>query len=299
MTIVNKVLPSEKQAIALPPDLNAKELHIKLVQKTIDEIANNSLTKVVVSREEKLELSNVNPLDIYKRLLAKHSSAFVYCFFHPKVGLWLGATPETLLKTEGNRFYTTSLAGTQEYKSSLDVVWKEKEKNEQQLVTKFIENNLKIIVDNLKISETETVKAGNVLHLKTHISGLLKINNLDFKNLLDVLHPTPAVCGLPKDAAKQFILNNENYKRAFYTGFLGEINFIEKKSRNHNKHNVENNIYATVKKITNLYVNLRCMQLFQNMAILYVGGGITKDSNPEAEWEETINKTQTMKSVLY
>jgi len=112
------------------------------------------------------------------------------------------------------------------------------------------------------------------------------------------LHPTPAVCGLPKDAAKQFILKNENYNREFYTGFLGEINIKTSISRNSNSRNVENNAYAAVKTVSNLYVNLRCMQISNQEAIIYVGGGITKDSNVEAEWEETVQKALVIKKVL-
>ena len=70
------------------------------------------------------------------------------------------------------------------------------------------------------------------------------------------------------------------------------------RSRNTNRRNVENNAYASVKSVSNLYVNLRCMQFKDDEALIYVGGGITKDSIAENEWEETQKKTQTMKSVL-
>ncbi|WP_313791385.1 chorismate-binding protein [Lacinutrix neustonica] len=113
------------------------------------------------------------------------------------------------------------------------------------------------------------------------------------------MHPTPAVCGLPKATAKQFILENENYKREFYTGFLGELNCQERTSRNTNRRNVENNAYNLVNTVSNLYVNLRCMQLSDVQASIYVGGGITKDSMPKKEWEETVNKAETMKKVLF
>jgi len=95
------------------------------------------------------------------------------------------------------------------------------------------------------------------------------------------LHPTPAVCGLPKNEAKSFILENENYDRKYYTGFLGELN------------SDVNGINTS-----SLYVNLRCMEIAKDEAIIYVGGGITKDSIPEKEWEETVRKTATMKKVL-
>ena len=264
----------------------SKKHHINLVKKGIEAIRDKKLQKVVLSRQEIVSLTNNNPISIFKRLLNTYTFAFVYIWYHPKVGLWLGATPETLIKTQGNRFSTMALAGTQIYKGKLDVEWNDKEKQEQQFVTDYIVSNLQSSVIKISKSKTETIKAGNLLHLQTIIKGTLNFKlslsgealskSENFKQVLRTLHPTPAVCGLPKAEAKQFVLENENYNREFYTGFLGEIN-------------ADN---------SELYVNLRCMQLKNNKAILYVGGGITKDSIPENEWEETINKAQIIKRVL-
>ncbi len=278
----------------------SKTHHINLVQKGIDSIKSNHLKKVVLSRQETVNLSEANPLKLFKLLLQTYPTAFVYCWYHPKVGLWLGATPETLLRVEGNLFETMALAGTQLYNGTLDVIWQDKEKEEQQLVTDFVVSSLESSVgsQHINVSEVKTVKAGNLLHLQTKVKGTLNFKILNFKQVLQALHPTPAICGIPKESAKQFILENENYNREFYTGFLGELNLQEKKTRNSNKRNVENNAYASVKKVSNLFVNLRCMQIQDDDAIIYVGGGITKDSIPENEWIETVNKTNTMKKVL-
>jgi len=292
---------SDKRVIPLSNEevsSKGKEYHINLVEKGIDAIHHNYLKKVVLSRRETESLSKANPLHLFKRLLQNYPTAFVYCWYHPKVGLWLGATPETLLRAEGNRFETMALAGTQLYKDTLDVAWEAKEKEEQQLVTDYVVDNLRSSVDSLNVSEAKTVKAGKMLHLQTKITGTFNFQQSNFKSLLSKLHPTPAICGIPKEIAKKFILDNEFYFREFYTGFLGELNLQEKKSRNSNRRNVENSAYSSVKKVSNLYVNLRCMQLQDNNAIIYVGGGITKDSIPENEWQETVNKTNTMKKVL-
>ena len=274
----------------------AQFFHINLVEKAINAIKNSTFKKVVVSRNETINLLEANPIILFKRLLSQYKTAFVYCWYHPKIGLWLGATPETLLSATGNRFTTMALAGTQQFKSGQNPIWEAKETEEQQLVTNFLINSLKPLVSSLNVGEVETIKAGNLLHLRTKISGIL---NSNLKAIVDVLHPTPAVCGLPKVITKQFILENENYKREFYTGFLGELNFKEKITRNTNRRNVENSAYASVKTVSNLFVNLRCMQLTDVKVSIYVGGGITKDSIPENEWEETVNKTQTMKKVLF
>lgn len=279
-------------------DDRSKSFHLELVQKGIQAIKNGELKKVVLSRLETVKSSEANPITIFKRMLVSYPSALVYCFYHPKVGTWLGATPETLLRIEGNQFFTTALAGTQKYEGDLKVEWHPKEKEEQHIVTNYITDQLKPLVNDLKTESTETAKAGNLLHIKTNISGTFNFKNFNLKNMLHALHPTPAVCGMPKAIAKNFILKNENYHREFYTGFLGELNFKEKKLRNTNRHNIENDQYSTIQTVSNLYVNLRCMQLKNNQALIYVGGGITKDSDPESEWIETVNKTQTIKSVL-
>lgn len=275
----------------------SKEDHINLINKCINEIKNSNLKKVVVSRKETINFSETNPITIFKRLLNAYESAFVYCWYHPKVGLWLGATPETLIKIEGLRFSIMALAGTKNYAGNLDVEWQNKEKEEQQIVTDFIIENLKPSVVNYEVSDIETVKAGNLVHLKTMISAQLR-SNIKLKQLINALHPTPAVCGLPKATAKQFILNNEGYNREFYTGFLGELNFQNTKAPRAGKRNIENRAYSFTKKSTQLYVNLRCMQIKNQQAIIYVGGGITIASNPESEWEETVAKTSIIKNVL-
>lgn len=279
-------------------DEKERTFHINLVKKGIELINKGNFKKVVLSRSETVELSEVNLIDLFKNLLSHYPTAFVYCFYHPKVGTWLGATPETLLKIEGHQFFTTALAGTQKFEGDLSVDWSPKEKDEQNIVTNYIVDNLKTILQNIKVESVETIKAGSLLHLKSNISGTLDFGKINLKKMLNTLHPTPAVCGFPKQQAKQFILVHELYHREFYTGFLGELNFKEKKIRNANRRNVENNAYSTITTCSNLFVNLRCMQLKSNEAIIYVGGGITKDSNPESEWQETVNKTQTIKSIL-
>lgn len=265
---------SKFKNIEEPNDL--KEKHIAIVQKAIDFIKNKNAQKIVLSRKETFEIENLNVLDTFKNMLNSYKNAFVYLWFHPEVGLWMGATPEKLLTVEKGNFNTMALAGTQKYQGTTNVVWQNKEKQEQQYVTEFILNNLKESVENLEASEPFTVQAGNLVHIRTDISGKLKSAN-SLENLIYSLHPTPAVCGLPKAVAAAFILQHEGYDRSFYAGYLGELN---------------------INNATNLFVNLRCVQTENNLVSIYVGGGITADSIPENEWEETVFKAEVMKKVL-
>ncbi|HUH28694.1 chorismate-binding protein [Gelidibacter sp.] len=279
--------------------------HIKKVAYGIAAIKTGCFSKVVLSRRERVENVETHPIEIFKRLLQRYPTAFVYCWYHPKVGLWLGATPETLLSVRGIQLKTMSLAGTQAFEGTTEVVWKEKEKEEQQIVTDFIVESLRESLGNrlsysdvMRVSEQKTVKAGNLLHLQTEISMQLSPETRTLKPILEALHPTPAVCGFPKEKAKAYIIENEGYPREFYAGFMGELHLKETIARNPNRRNVENNAYRAQKSISDLYVNLRCMKMQDQNVFVYVGGGITKDSDPLAEWEETVHKSKVIKSVL-
>lgn len=246
----------------------------QLVSKGIAAINSGEMRKVVLSRKETVAI-HADFAAVFTRMLIAYPKAFRYCWFHQKTGLWMGATPEQLLTTDGNAFSTVALAGTQPFIHTEQVLWQEKEKIEQQFVTDYIADGLQNEVSEIHLSEPYTTRAGNLLHIKTDINGKFA-GHSSLKKALEILHPTPAVCGYPKPDAKRFILENEKYDREFYSGYLGEIG--DGKS--------------------DLFVNLRCMKIEQNSAHLYIGCGITAGSDPEKEFEETVNKALTMKKVL-
>ncbi len=278
-----------------PSELDERSFHLQLVAKAIKEIERGTFKKVVLSRQI-LTAYQGPPLQLFLKLLNTYTEAFCYMWYHPKVGLWLGATPEVLVSIQNKHIQTMSLAGTQPYTGDPHPEWKKKDIEEQSMVTNYITEVLKSMVSQLQISETQSLRAGSLMHLRTKITGRLKV--LDIKKLLKVLHPTPAVGGLPKNEAYLFIKANENYKRDFYTGYLGELNFKEEKARASNNRNIENKAYRAIHTKTDLFVNLRSMQLVDKTAIIYIGGGITIDSIPEQEWEETVNKSATMLKVI-
>jgi isochorismate synthase len=291
--IINIVFKKKEIAFSenesfMPNEITKNQFE-NLVKKGIQAIEKKEFKKVVLSRKETVNLIDFDLVTAFENAVHLYPTTFVYCFFHPKVGTWLGATPEQLVKANEFEFKTIALAGTQKDTGSNEVVWLKKEQEEQQFVTDYIVEKINNVALKVAVSKPYSFKAGSIWHIKTDISGTLNSSS-SLQQLIQLLHPTPAVCGLPKEHSKQFILENEKYDRTFYTGFLGELN-------------MENQ--------TDLFVNLRCVEIEiarkmtnnSNLetikAHLFMGCGITKDSIPENEWEESINKSITMKRILH
>lgn len=264
--------------IILKEDASEKNRYQALVEKSIKTIQNTPLKKVVTSRKKEVNLSSLNLKKLLKRLFTLHANVFTYCWYHPETEIWCGATPEILVKKKDVSFATMALAGTKKAQDGEPVEWGHKERNEQKFVVDSISKNLENITSVLKISKTYSHPAGTLVHLRTDIEGVIKKSRSSLKCIVTALHPTPAICGTPQELARKFIKKNEDYNREFYTGFVG--------------------IIQPEVETTSLYVNLRCMKLEPNRATLYVGGGITEDSNSESEFIETQNKMQTMLQVL-
>lgn len=271
-------IPSEIQQPEI--EATAKAAFEALVSKSVDAIKSGSFEKLVLSRTETVSMTD-DVIAVYSKLLAAYPMGYRYCFFHPESGLWMGATPEQLLKVENKTLHTVALAGTQLYKEGELAVWENKEKEEQQFVTTYIMESVQPYAGYIRKTEPYTFRAGNIVHIKTDITAELKDSD-SLQGIISALHPTPAVCGLPKQKAKQFLLENEGYNRQYYSGYLGELNLD----------------IATGQHKTDLFVNLRSMKVSNETAQLFIGCGITKDSNPEKEFMETVNKSMTMRRII-
>ncbi len=283
---VRKSAHLSPQSIPTLPD----SAYLQSVRDAVAAIEAGEIKKVVLSRTKEVELpTDFVFTEVFERLCEKYPNAFVSLVYLPHLDqVWLGATPETLVGVDKEGiFRTVSLAGTQSaYNAEGQPIppkqapWTQKEIEEQALVSRYIISCFKKIrVREFTEEGPKTVVAGNLMHLCSHYT--VNTKEINFPELgtvmLELLHPTSAVCGMPKSAALQFIQEHENYDREFYSGFLGPVN-------------VENE--------THLFVNLRCMKIQNGVATLYAGGGITEDSIPEKEWQETELKCQTMLSVL-
>lgn len=252
------------------PEVISKEDYIDRCSSIIESIKAGSAEKVVFSRVKKADTTKGHS-QLFLDLVKSYPQAMVY-LYHIDGEVWLGASPETLLKVEGGKFFTMALAGSKSSDDPSD--WADKEIEEQAYVEEYIKKQLNDLHLNYDQSASSTIKAGPVKHIITHFSGDIKKDGAI--ELLNKLHPTPAVCGIPVDVAKKIINERESHRRLDYTGFIGPVS-EEKKC---------------------LFVNLRSALLKKDSMYLFLGGGITKDSIPEDEWKETELKAKTLLSIL-
>lgn len=248
----------------------SKEEYLEQGAQFLNELKKNELGKAVFSRVKVVSIDAGTKENLFDALCHAYPSAFVYELQSQEFGHWIGATPERLLEGQKGNFRTVSLASTK--KTEDNTPWGEKEIEEQGLVTSFIKGELEGLSIQYMLEERTELVAGPVKHLQTKFSS---IKGEDAYQLIRRLHPTPAVSGLPRKDAISLIRKIEKHDRSLYTGFIGEIN-----------------------DSVNVYVNLRCLQIIGDKAYLYLGGGYTKDSNVEAEWEETENKAKTLIKVM-
>lgn len=256
-------------------------------QDSFDQYLNafNKFQSVLSSGEiEKLVLSRTHtiPIDgtfsVGKTFLeahAKYPNNFTYVYNTPETGCWMGSSPELLLSGTNNKWRTVALAGTKKISDQI-TDWDKKNTTEQEIVTRYMQQQLNDQGFDFTQSSTTTIQTGNLEHLKTEFA--FETNKQpQIGSLLNLLHPTPAINGFPKREAAKFIIENEGYDRSYYSGFSGCLDMDDQ---------------------TNIFVNLRCMNIAPPHIRLYAGGGIMPSSDLETEWKETENKLQIMLSVI-
>lgn len=255
-----------------------REDHHHSVKMAIQELQAGVAEKVVISKIKSVPFDLIQKGSDIERIFAalseKFPSAFTF-FYSIKNEVWIGATPEILLEKKEQHIKTVSLAGTR-LASGANEDWGQKERHEQQVVTDFIANTIKEINGkSLQVNGPFTVQAAHLEHLKSEISFE---SELDISSLVKAFHPTPAVCGLPREAGFQLINRLEKHDRGNYAGVVG----------------------WTSAQSAHLFVQLRCARIdaAANKAYIFSGGGIMKDSVPEKEWEEAENKANVMLNLF-
>ena len=245
-----------------------KEEYCNTLQQVIGVIKENNLPKLVYSRRKIFtDFNIIDYKESFNNLCKSYPNAFRY-LFNDGENAWMGAFSEVLGKFNKitHEFETMALAGT------LPVLeeWSEKEIEEQKPVTTYIQNILKNYSEQIQQSETYDHVSGNIKHLRTDFKTTIKPEDLD--KIIKDLHPTPAVCGIPKDFCNENIRKYEKFPREFYAGYI--------------KVETEESILY--------FVNLRCARLYKDSVHVFVGGGITAQSNPEKEWTETELKSEAI-----
>ena len=245
--------------------------------------------KIVLSRCLHEEMpAGISPIGLFQKACEHYPRMFVSLLSTPQSGTWLMATPEILLEGCRGKWRTIALAGTMDIPEQQEKPdWSTKNIQEQRFVATYITECLEQFLigedannsygHDIEEDGPFTVQAANVLHLRSDFNFTLP-ENAHIGSLLRRLHPTPAVCGLPKEQTFDFIRRNESAKRHYYSGFSGPL---------------------ALDGNTHLYVSLRCMLINHDGCHLYAGGGLLRDSDEEQEWEETEAKMEAMKCLLH
>ncbi len=280
--------------LTILPDPDAQARYMHNVAEAVEAMQRGDFRKVVLSRTKRVQFTDApNAVALFDTLCQTYPTAFVSAVSIPERGqIWMSATPERLVSIDTDGiFQTASLAGTQSAfnpdgtaKRPPEAMWSQKEIEEQALVSRYIIDCFKKIRLREYLEEgPKTLIAGNLMHLSTCFT--VDTQAVRYPQLgtvmLRLLHPTSAVCGTPRDVAFAFISQHEAHDREFYGGFLGPIN-----------------INATEGPASDIFVHIRCMKLEGRQATLYAGAGLTEDSVPEREWQETEMKCQTLLSVM-
>jgi isochorismate synthase len=244
-------------------------------------VRSEGFEKVVLARRREIKTENFfdvpNAIDrlrqdypgCYTFAVARHSSIF------------LGATPEQLVKLDGKQVSTVCLAGsirrgeTEEQDAELgqQLLASHKDRHEHEICVRAIREALEPLCDELHVPDTpELMTVSNVHHLRTPVEGHLN-NGATLLQLVERLHPTPAVGGYPKEKALEFLRDNEGFNRGWYASPLGWID-----SRGNGE----------------FVVTLRSALIRGQKAHLFAGCGIVDESDPEQELAESEIKMRPM-----
>lgn len=228
--------------------------------------------KTVISRVIDVE-ARIDIPGVAEAVFNQNPDAMCALFNSPSTGCWLVASPEVLVSSSNDDLQTMALAGTRPAGTKGE--WDDKNIKEQEFVTKFIENCL----DNLDIpyitEGPDTLVANGVEHLCTRFDARLP-QGVSPLRVADVLNPTPALCGSPRETAMFDIGVAEKHRRQMYGGYFA----VTKGNR------------------FDAYVMVRCARLWPDGANVFAGGGITAQSDPEAEWQEAALKAAPFLSII-
>lgn len=264
------------------PDYDGWKQNVRSALECID---NQSILKVVLARRTDIDFQDsFNPFDFLSQWKNKTNASYYFLFEPEPDSVFLGASPERLLALEKNKLYSEAVAGTviRGYTPVEDMSYSEtlsrssKDLLEHRIVVDDLINKLSGLCSELDCpSHPEILKLPSVQHLVSRIAGELR-QSTSVGELLALLHPTPAVSGIPNTAAKELIRTLEPFSRGWYAGPIGIISYAN----------------------TEFAVGLRSLLMENASVSLYAGSGIVQGSTPESEWNETDAKLATAFKIL-
>lgn len=276
----NSYLQNRKQVMANPygcPNSEISSTSAESYERSFDSVKkkldSKEASKIVLSAKQSIK-TDKSSFEIFSNITSKDSYEFAYLLHLPNGETWIGNTPEILLQKNSDSYSTISLAGT--IANDGKQQWHEKEIREQKVVTDYITERLKSVDANITVGTTHSKPAGMIQHLCTNISFT---STESLSSLIGLLHPTPAVLGFPTSTALSAIKEAETHKRELYSGVVG----FQSKSNNE----------------ANIFVNLRCGKLKNNILTLFAGGGIMPDSTKDNEWKEVQMKFESIKRAFF
>ncbi len=272
----------------LPPaeEVLSQEAWEAAVRTALEAIAAGALQKVVLARPAVLHLPQApDPVAVLQAL--HRSQPRAYCFlFEPQPGVaFVGATPELLARVQQGWVETVALAGSiargrNEHEDALlgrQLLQSAKDRREHAAVVTAIREALTPLTRGLAApSQPRLRRLPHIQHLETPLRGLLR-PGVGLLEVAAALHPTPALGGVPRAAALDFIAAHEPYPRGWYAAPVG-LMFPDGSGE--------------------LGVAIRSALLLGKRAVLYAGAGIVAGSDPGREWQETALKLETMRRAL-
>jgi len=267
---VLRVTRESPHQFAVRPDTAVSEWH-HMVAQTLAAIDAGEVQKVVLAREIEIEADAPFVVaDALATLRATQPGCTVYALDE-----FVGASPELLVRRWGREVLSRPMAGTGADPAAL--LASAKDAHEHAIVVDVITSVLQQLCDDIEVDGPRAVEFATVTHLATAIRGRLHDPRVTALDLVERLHPTPAVGGAPDERARAIIRSLERRDRGRYAGACG---------------------WVDGNGDGEFVVALRCAQLQGNRARLYAGAGIVAGSEPGAEWAETQVKFQPMLRAL-
>lgn len=278
--------PDEKNILCNFQRVNEKNRWMSRVEKAKQHISDKDFEKIVLARTIELESKHaLSPTLLSYNLRQSYPECYNFIVQVDEHTSFIGATPERLASFENGVFKTEGLAGSASRGNSASedaaiarsLMESEKDLEEHQFVVRAIDDSLAPYSYRVEFPNRPRIKKlNNVQHLFTPISASIR-NGVQIHDLLQKLHPTPAVGGYPKTESISHIQEIEQIERGWYSAPVGWYN---------------------LNGCGEFAVAIRSALLHKNRAYLYAGCGIVSDSDPESEWNETILKFKPMTNAL-